>query len=179
MVGQERDDTIPSGETVLWRGSPPGGLHLAPEDAFKIPISAAIAAFTVFWLRSAIEGNAPPFFLLFGAALSLLAFYALVGRFFIDAFLRGRTRYALTDRAAYITRTGPRARVNRFATGALDTLAWVPGSGGRGTIRFAPVERIAANGQVALSFWSNTSLTAFEDIPDAKNVYDRIVALRN
>jgi hypothetical protein len=59
-------------------------------------------------------------FRLWGIPFLCVAVYLIAGRFFVDAWLRSRTSYYVTDRAAYIVRSAPFGAMCRFYGSALD-----------------------------------------------------------
>jgi hypothetical protein len=105
--GSSIDGELNSGERLLWRGRPPGGIKLRSADIFMIPFSlfwtgivfsAALAA-----IRQPVQqGRAAAPGLLFLIPFVLIALYILIGRFFVDALMRARTEYAVTNRRAII-----------------------------------------------------------------------------
>lgn len=114
-----------------------------------------------------------------GIPFVLIGLYFIVGRFFADAALRANTRYALTDGAAYIVRTGWMSAVRRYAGSAFDDIEFSPGPGGSGTIRFKASHGSSLWGAGDnRSFFSTPTLDRFEAVPDARDVYAKIVALQ-
>ena len=95
-----------------------------------------------------------------------------MGRFFVDAFLRAQTKYAVTDRAAYVMRGGPFPTVRRFAGSALAAVSLEPRSFGQGTLRFGPAPSPLA--MFSRNPTVGTPLDAFEWIGDVRHVYELV-----
>ena len=91
------------GERVLWHGRPPQGLLLRRVDAWLIPLSCLWgggAIFTVWQmlnnLRQMGDQTEMRFFVVWGLLFVLFGLYLMLGRFWVDAYLRARTYYVLT-----------------------------------------------------------------------------------
>ncbi len=147
------------GETAIWTGRPRSGLVFRPHD---LPV----AIFSAIWLMMAIyitgaarsmgRGMTPsgfritsnpftgrPMFIeplaifdIVGFLFIAVGLYLLVGRFFVDARIRGNTYYGLTDKRVLIV-TGFVG--NRFISIPLERIGELNVSrraDGSGTIRF-------------------------------------------
>lgn len=95
------------GERLLWEGAPATGARLRRRDALLVPLSLAWAGFAVFFEVKAALTGAPWLLLMIGGAVVAGAVYFVGGRFLLDSWKRGRTRYALTDRRAIVAVGGP------------------------------------------------------------------------
>lgn len=164
------------GERLTWTGRPPTGLRFTGTDVFFIPFSLLWGGFALVWeaavLTQALTNPQVPWiFPLFGVPFVVIGLYLIAGRFWVDAWLRSRTAYALTDRRALVLRT---AFVTRLASSPLNgSVRLARQKGARGTLEFGASNPFAAMGGV---FWPPgfayfTGSTAFEDIPDVMRVY--------
>jgi len=159
------------GEKLIWWGQPQGGIVFRAIDGLIIPFSilwisvpsaAAIAA-----LRGA--SASPQAFMI--VPFLVIGVYLLVGRFFYDAWRRGRTIYGLTDRRVLILRPSKQISVDVDRIGEMSLQER---SGGRGSIVFGPS---GLNLQNSWAVWGgDPAVPTFEFIVDARNVY---AAIRN
>jgi hypothetical protein len=167
------------GERVVWEGNPPAGFLLTARDGFLIPFSFMWGGFAIFWEWSVVTGfgkdghSAPDFFMLWGIPFVLAGLYLIFGRFFVDAWLRSKTAYAVTNQRVLILRTAPIFKFTAYALDRLPELSLEEKADGRGTIRFQPA--VAAWGNSRLSGWMpGADTTQFLLVPDARNVFDKI-----
>ena len=89
-------------EKLLWSGQPRGGVRLRASDALFIPFSLMWGGFAFFWEATVLRQGAPGFMALWGIPFVLVGIHVILGRFFVDAWMRSRTYYALTDQRAII-----------------------------------------------------------------------------
>jgi hypothetical protein len=162
------------GEKILWSGRPGQGLLFTAPDWFLIPFSLLWCGFVIFWEAMVLHSKAPGFFALWGVPFILAGLYFTVGRFVIDAYLRGNTRYALTNRRILIARSGAFGKVTSVSLDRLPDMQLTERADGRGTIRFGqPAPYWGWGG------WSSWTPAAdatpqFIAIDDAQSVFDRI-----
>jgi hypothetical protein len=162
------------GERVVWSGQPGRGLIFMPRDVFLVPFSLLWCGFAIFWTVSAGEIGSPGFFTLWGAMFICIGLYFVVGRFVLDAWIRRRVQYAVTNRRILIARGGPFSNFTALSLGQLPDAQLSERGNGRGTIRF---------GQ-AVSMWSNQGMSTWTPsldptpqllaIDDARSVFDLI-----
>jgi hypothetical protein len=142
------------GEKLLWSGQPEAGLKLRGSDAIVIPFSLLWAGFAVFWEYSVLSTNGPVFFQLWGIPFVLVGLYMVVGRFFVDAWVRARTAYAVTDQRIFIL-SGFSRSLTSLTLRTLPEVTVTERSDGSGMISFGPVLSV---------------LPGFEFIPDVRSV---------
>lgn len=128
----------------------------------------------MWWTHNAWTMEAPIFFLVVGAAFSLMGLNLIFGRFLIDAWKRAHTIYALSDQRALIITQRPKRETRSFTITGLNELAIVEGRDGSGTITLGP-------GAIGPRWLQGTSwpglsqdAAAFEMIPDARRVHELI-----
>lgn len=170
-VWRERLD----GERILWQGRPAQGMRLVRGDALMIPFSLMWGGFAFFWEASVLGltgfGRAAPgpfsFFALWGVPFCLVGLYMIFGRFFYDAWRRGRTYYGVTDRRILIVRG---SKVTALGLGNLGEINISAPGEGRGTITFGP-ETWGASGFGFRGRYAPPPSPAFEGIAEARKVY--------
>jgi hypothetical protein len=133
--------------------------------------------FAIFWESAVVASHAPWFFEIWGVPFVAVGLYIIAGRFFVDAWLRERTTYIVSDRAAYVIRSGPFAVTRRFAESGLDDMQWEPREGDTATIRFVPATSLYSRvGE--WSSWNGATCDSFDSISNARDVYAKILATR-
>jgi len=165
--------SLDRGERQLWAGVPRQGIVLRPTDALHIPFSLLWAGFAVFWETSAIRTGAPLFFVFWGIPFVAIGFYIVVGRFWVDAWRRARTTYAVTSDRVIIN-SGlftPTSKSLDLRTLTDITLQERPD--GSGTITFGNVPPMSAM-YSGMTLPGMYQVPAFEMIPDARRVYSVI-----
>ena len=142
------------GEQIAWTGGPSTGIRLQAADTFLIPFSLLWCGFALFWEYSVISiGHAPVFMRLWGIPFILFGLYFVVGRFMLDAWLRGRTYYALTNQRILIYRRPPLAQFTALNLKQLPDMNLIESSAGSGTIRFGPQMPLFGRG-TGFSIWT-------------------------
>src|SRR5579859_7973015 len=91
-----------TGEVLIWRGAPRGGIHFRRTDWLAIPFSLVWCGCAFFWEYSAIGSGASIFSILFGLPIMIVGLEILIGRFIRDAMERRRTMYWVTNQRAII-----------------------------------------------------------------------------
>lgn len=162
------------GERLLWAGRPPSGLLLRPVDAFLIPFSVLWSAFIVYWETLVLSGVGPRFFALWGLLFVAMGAYLLVGRFFMDAHARARTRYGVTDERVLIARGGISRRITSLPLRTLGDVAVDLRRDGSGTITFGTASAMQRWQGTAWPGTGRYTLPSFERIPRAREVYNAI-----
>jgi len=163
------------GETVLWAGRPQQGLLFTRQDGLLIPFSLLWGGFAIFWETMALRAQAPGFFQLWGAPFVLIGLYLIAGRFAVDAWLRSRMQYAVTNRRVLILRSGWFSdSVTSIGLDRLPIMQLSERTSGRGTIRFGGFD--AVNWALGLGIWAPAlnPIPQFIGIPNAYEVYAQI-----
>jgi hypothetical protein len=127
------------GERIAWTGGPGAGMRLQGADIFLIPFSLLWCGFVFLWEYLVIStGHAPFIMRLWGIPFILIGLYFVIGRFVLDAWLRSRTYYAITNQRVLIYRPAPLARFTALNLKQLPEMSLAEASDGSGTIRFGP-----------------------------------------
>jgi hypothetical protein len=138
-------------ERLLWAGRPAQGLVLRKADA-------------------------PLLFLLFGLPFVLMGLYLIVGRFFADAYIRGRTYYAVSDaRILILTEAFSRSLKSMDLKTVTDVSLSQRGIDG-GTIFFGPANPLVRRAGGAWPGSSQGATPSFELDIGARNAYEIIRA---
>ena len=159
-------------EHLVWAGAPREGLVLRPSDAAMIPFSLMWGGFTFFWEASVIQSNAPFFFRLWGIPFVAAGIYLIVGRFFVDAYMRKRMAYGFTDQRVIIL-SGGWSGVKSLPLDTLSDLTLTEKGDGSGTITLGPASPWAAY-PLGLRGYRAPAAPAFEFIENARQVYTRL-----
>jgi hypothetical protein len=171
---------IESGERMLWSGRPRGGLRQRRQDVFMIPFSLMWGGFAIFWEVMAVTttSKAPSpvgvVFPLFGIPFVCIGLYIIFGRFFVDAHIRSRTLYGVTNDRIIIASGLFSQQVKSLQLRTLSDVSFTQGSDRSGTITFGPTGPMGG----AFGSWPGArriSSPAFEMIENAKDVYDVIL----
>jgi len=163
------------GERILWTGAPAKGLLLTPRDWLLIPFSLVWGSFVVFWESKVVaQKSVPLFFILWGVPFVLIGIFFIVGRFIADAWLRGRTQYALTNQRILIERSGAFAKFAALYLDRLPDVQLTSGANGRGTLRFGPQAPILGRNGFANWMPALDPVPQFLAVDDAERVFDQI-----
>jgi len=154
-------------EKIIWCGQPARGFLLTSRDWLLIPFSLFWGGFAVFWEKSVLDANASNFMKLWGVPFVLVGVYLVAGRFFLDAWIRRRIYYAVTNKRVLILRSAPFSKFSAMSFGQLRDTNLTESANGRGTIRFATKD---------FSGWipALDSTPQFLAIEDARRVFDQI-----
>ncbi|MGZ2381002.1 PH domain-containing protein [Rhizobium leguminosarum bv. trifolii] len=126
------------GEKLLWSGRPVQGFRLTPWDLLLVPFSLFWGGFAIFWEMSVMNTVGTPVLMrLWGIPFVLIGLYLIAGRFVVDAAVRARTEYDLTDRRVIIRRSGPLPNFSATQLELLPSISLAEDSHGRGTIKFS------------------------------------------
>lgn len=161
-----------SGEKLLWSGQPRQGLRLGLSDVIAIPFSLVWCGFAIFWETMAFKGHTPIFFKLWGVPFVAVGLYMVFGRFLIDARMRSRTYYGVTNERLIIITGAFSRRVRALHLRELPEPTLTERSGGGGLVNFGPQLPFGLNRTAnAVS----QSLMPVLDVPErAREAYDAI-----
>jgi hypothetical protein len=176
-----------SGERVYWAGMPNPMVIFHSDDWAAIPFTLVWTGFFVFWEADAlgIWGRAPRgdgsnlFMVLWGIPFLIIGNYMVWGRFLVDAWLKRRTYYAVTNRRVLILQEGWKRNTNWMYLEAIPT---IEREGAKtGTLWFGkkyPV--IAGRGQNkrSMSRFDVGDIPVFADIDDVDGVQRLVQELR-
>jgi hypothetical protein len=180
--GTSIERELDSGERLLWKGHPRGGIRFHSFDFFVIPFSliwSGLAFFAGFAALMSVERGATDWPSLIPVIpFVLIGIYILVGRFFVDAMMRAKTEYGLTNRRAIIV-SGLFSR-NIKSIDLLSTPEILLSEKGdrSGTITFGATPFGGWMQRNPWSFGSSSATPAFEMIEDVRSVYRIINEMR-
>ena len=158
---------LQDGESLLWVGKPGTGLKLRPSDKLFIPFSLMWGGFAIFWEANVLR-NDNVFFILWGVPFVAIGLYIMIGRFFWDAYVRGRQVYGVTNHRLLIKTDFPHASLKSFALATLPNLSLEERPDFSGSISFGHRSEDSSEGH-----------GAFEFLEKVRAVYDTIVAAQN
>ena len=169
-------DCLLPGETILWYDRPGQGIMFARRDALLIPFSLVWGGFAVFWEVIVLSSKTSGVFALFGIPFVLVGLFIIFGRFLLDAWLRSKMGYALTDRRILILRWGMWPSLKAIRLDRLPEATLSEKSNGRGTIRFGDQSPLFTGRGAGAGAWvaSLNPTPQFLAIEDAKTVFATI-----
>jgi hypothetical protein len=162
------------GERVVWRGTPYSGLLFRSSEIFLIPFSLFWGGFAIFWNVSVWTTEAPFEFKLFGLPFLVVGIYVMIGRFVIDARIRDRMAYFVTDKRILICRQGKKSSTKSVDLRRLPGLELDEGSDGTGTIRFGSSNNWFSGNNFGIWQPSFDPTPQFIRIPNARSVFELI-----
>lgn len=141
---------------MRWSGRPQQGIVFRGTDLFLIPFSLFWCGFAIYWESAALSGGSQ-FMILWGVPFVAAGLFIVFGRFFFDAFIRSKTRYALTDHRALILGGVNGAKLTAVDLRTVSEIRFSGAGGSAGTISFGPNPRPFSG-----AMWLSTSSTAPE-----------------
>lgn len=154
-------------EVLLWEGAPAAGLRMRGADVLASLFGVAFLMGALFWTfmaASLAQGSElGAWFWMFGLPFIVAGVWMAVGRPFWRAWLRRRTRYALTDRRAIVASRALRRSLVSYPLDARTQVDYRPGR--EASIWFAQEVRRGRKGQ------SHTVPKGFEYLRDGDAVY--------
>ena len=167
------------GERLLWAGRPRQGLVLRGVDGFLIPFSLFWGGFAVFWEFMALTSDAPAIMPIFGAPFVAIGLYLIVGRFFVDAYQRGRTVYGVTSERVLVLGEAGGRKLTSIDLADVSEVMLTTRKDGSGTISFGAQLPFGQVGRGATLPGLGPMLGPFFDlVPDAAAVHRIIVDAR-
>jgi hypothetical protein len=169
---------LDSGESLIWSGAPRKGLVLRSSDAYMIPFSLLWGGFAIFWEASVLRMSGPnaAFMSVWGIPFVLAGLYLIVGRFFVDAGIRSKTFYGLTNRRAIIISGLFSRTINSLPLRTLTDISLQERPDRSGTILLGrPQPYSTWRSGMRWPGGSLYSTPAFEMIPHAKTVHDQLL----
>ena len=172
---------LPS-EKLLWLGRPKQGLMFSKKDLLQVPFSLMWGGFAIFWESMAVrQVNAPFFFKLWGIPFVLIGLYLIIGRFALDAFIRARTQYAVSNQRILVLREGWFSKLLTMPLERLQTPDLDQSGDGTGTISFENDVQIGYGRRGNIGAWTPalSNIPRFLGITDVRQVFDLIQSARN
>lgn len=181
--GSSIERELNSGERLLWKGRPRGGIRFRSQDLFLIPFSLIWTGFVFFAAFAAFHqplrnGSAAAPALIPLIPFILIGLYIFIGRFFVDAMMRARTEYALTNRRAIIVSGFFSRSVKSIDLLSTPEILLNERSDKSGTITFGATPFGGWMQRNPWSFGSSSAVPAFEMIEDVRSVYRIIDQIR-
>jgi hypothetical protein len=175
-----------SGESIHWAATPNPKIIFHSDDWAMIPFSLMWTGLFVFWEAGALgywgksrHGGPDIFMSLWGMPFLVIGNYMVWGRFFVDAWLKRRTYYAVTNRRVLVVQEGPKKKMSMTF---LESIPTIEREGTEiGTLWFGPkYPVIAARGRKTrdVSRFSVGDVPVFADIEDVESVHGLILDLR-
>jgi len=188
VAAQKFQPELLSGESIYWAGMPNPSIVFHSEDLGLIPFSLLWGGFAIFWEAIVLGywGNTPRssspsiFGVLWGIPFVVVGQYLIWGRFVVDAWLKRRTYYAVTNRRVLLLQESWK-RKSKFIF--LDSLPELSRDGtSTGTVWLGPKYPSFGGRGRASRGWSRFSMSslvpALADIDNPDYVERLILELR-
>ncbi len=159
-------------ERLIWKGRPRSGIMFSSSDIIAIPFSLMWGGFVFFWEYSVLTGDTPLVAKLWGIPFVIVGIYMIIGRFYYDAYRRGRTFYGITDKAVLFSFDSGKHSV-RLAVNQIPRLSVSERKNGVGTISLEQHDKK----QEPEANWfgqRKSSQSMFENIDNVREVYEII-----
>ncbi len=181
--GSSIERELNSGEHLLWKGRPRGGIRLRGIDFFLIPFSLIWSGFAFFAGFAAVvsvkRGSNDWSALIPVIPFVLAGFYILIGRFFVDAITRSKTEYAVTNRRAIIVSGLFSRSIKSIDLRSTSEIALNERGDKSGTITFGATPFGWWMQRNPWGFGSSSATPSFEMIEDVRGVYRTIEQVRS
>jgi hypothetical protein len=187
QAAEKVQSELMSGETIYWAGMPNPSVVFHSDDWAAIPFAVFFVGFSIFWESGVLgfwgnnsRSNGPSLFMaLWGIPFILVGQYLLWGRFLVDAWLKRRTYYALTNRRLLILQEGWKRKESSVC---LESVPSIGREGTRiGTLWFGPKYPVVAGRGQKTRSWSRFSVgdvPVLADIDDVESVYRQALDLK-
>ena len=129
------------GEEARWWGRPAQGIVPTRMDIVLVPLSVLGLVPVGLAFGPVLAGGRGGTVGLYLAMFLAIGLAFAFGRFLLDAWLRSRVRYAVTDRRALILGSWPVPALTAVDVRLLPVMVYDPGLGGKATIRFGEPPR--------------------------------------
>jgi hypothetical protein len=188
-AAREIQPELLSGESIYWAGMPNPHIIFHSEDWQMIPFSLLWAGFAFFWEGDALGlwrnshrfGHANVFMSLWGIPFVIIGIHMLWGRFFVDAWLKRRTYYAVTNRRVLVVQQRWRSKSHNMIY--LQQIPRIVREGAEcGTIWFGeklPVLGSRGQRKRDSSRFSLDGVPIFADIDDVHSVHQLVLDLQS
>jgi hypothetical protein len=163
-------------ERLLWSGMPKQGFVFRGIDAFIVPFMLLWMALPGFELVEALASGRQSFLMIIYPFILLVGLYFLVGRHIVDAKMRSRTFYGVTNtRVLLLSGLWNRRTASLDLAGRYD-ITLTESRGRRGSILFGSDEWPGATMYgYGLPWMTRYMAPRFDLIADARRVYDLIL----
>jgi hypothetical protein len=163
------------GEKLLWTGMPQKGILFRWYDYIFIPAGICTAIFAIVNEAFLIWKGAPAVMIIVGLPFVLIGLTVLFGRFIINAKIREKTFYGVTDKRVIIISGFFNKMIKSADFTQVRNLSLVEGKNRKGTISFGAYEPYFASKNLISGLAEEPQ---FEMIENARDVYDIIVRAR-
>lgn len=159
---------LDGGERLLWTGKPRPGLRFRWATLRSLLGSLIWAAVAVFFAINIWRGGATVSNFFVALGLIGFALYSTVGRIALEAWLRLRTRYAVTDRRVLIIQGVNQPTIQSIDLTPTTQVTSDLRGDGSGSLSFGEGQLVATGRRGRTR---RLPPPAFDDIPDAQQAY--------
>lgn len=162
------------GEVLLWAGRPNGDIVINWRD-LGLLVFGIIWLFIDAFLWGTLLRYYATSFLLFNVGFTFIGFFATLGHFFMDAWRRRASEYALTNQRVIVYNG---MAINRYKVQNIDSLSninFIEDKDGYGSMYFGFIKYNTRRNFFA---FNSDSVTGFERQPAIRNLYELIINAR-
>lgn len=172
---------LATSEELIWSGIPKQGIIFNSFDFILIPFSLVWGGFAFVWEFLAIKFKAPLYSILFGIPFVIVGVYLIIGRFFIDKYRRQYISYGLTkNHIVILSGKQPNAKIQKISLAEINKMELTNLKNNfLGTIIFNPPHDFKNINTSLPQGKGAKPVIIFENIPQAKEVYKKLLALQN